>query len=413
MSLQLEKKNRIDGLSGIRIFLIMFIAAGHFIKLYITDLPEWLQGVFLNYYFFTSIFFMLSGFILTYVYFDAEKGIRISTKKFLFLRFIKIYPVHLLFILLMASRFFAVDEVKVDDYNLSYPKLYLAGTFLSQVFLLDAWNPFSLSVNGPAWSVSALFFFYFIFPIFCRYCKDFTIKQLYRTAYVLWALYLIYPTAYVILDLGSREAFYTGLLHHHPILRLPEFLIGVVACRIFELQRESRVSKPLYTDLNPSVVVMLAALLYAILPLFIPYALLHNGLFLPIQIMLVLSLAASQDKLTHFLSHPFLLKVSNASLTIFIAHYFILGWWGRVDQAFWFVITRKWEDWADLKQLVAALLQLKNQPTSVSFLSFLVGLAALIGISYLIQEYVVNPLSKWMRHLSIASSPQIKQRQTA
>ncbi|MDJ1468053.1 acyltransferase family protein [Xanthocytophaga flava] len=392
----LKVKNRINALSGIRIFLILSIAAGHFIESYISHLPQWQQGLFTNYYFSTSFFFILSGFILTYVYFDDERGIRIPVKRFLHSRLSKIYPIHLLFIVIMAPRFFSMEGSLIPGTDITITKPYIIGSFFSQVFLLDAWNPVSLSVNGPAWSISALFFFYLLFPYFCRIIKNDTVSQLQKKTLTLWAIYLIYPICYIFFDLDSQHPIFEGLLHHNPLLRLPEFLIGMLVCRIYQInqQNDQLINTPFYMRLSPSLMLIVAILAYAIFPVFIPYALLHNGLFLPIQLVLILSLAADRDLTTRFLSHPFILKVSNASLTIFIAHYFILGWWGRVDQAFRFFSSLHWRELFEVRIFLNKLIQLKNQPTDVSFTSFLIGLGVLVTVSYFLQMYFVNPIGK-------------------
>ncbi len=402
---QSPSKPTLNALSGIRFFLILCVAAGHFIKPYITYWPEWTQAIVLNYYFCTSMFFILSGFILTYVYFDEEKGIRVSDKKFLFMRFVRIYPVHLLFILGMAIGFLSGPHEDIQALGLPFEtKTILIGSFVSQLLMLDAWNPYFLSVNGPAWSISALFFFYLLFPGFCRLIRSFSASKLIALGAILWAAYLIFPTFYVLLGLEGQGVFYEGLLHRNPLLRLPEFLIGIVAGRLFLFYQKRNELIKLTAQISPVFILIISGLLYMLLPQVFPYALLHNGLFLPVQLFLILSLATGNDILTRFLAIPWLVRLSNASLTIFIGHYFILGWWGRVDQAVRFLVTRSGEELGHLKQLFANLLQLRFQAPDPSFASFLLSLAVLSLVSYLIQLYFVDKVSRWARNRYIVVS---------
>lgn len=390
--MELKKdKPKLTALSGVRFFLIMFVAIGHFIEPYIVALPKWSHDVFLGYYFSTSTFFLLSGFILTYVYFDRSAGIRISDKKFWYLRLVRLYPVHLLFLLLMLPR-----HLKSPDFGET--EKYMV--FLSQLLLVDAWNPKLQSVNIAAWSISALLFFYLIFPFFCRYIKDFTITRLVKTGLFLWGVYLLYPILYTVLGLDGK--IYEGILHHNPLIRLPEFLIGVVLCRLFVKQHESRLLHTLLGKLRPISVIPIVAAGYVVMCLSLPYALLHNGMFLPLQVALVLALTKESDPLSQFLARPVVARLGNASLTIFIGHLLLMSWWSRVDQIIQFLATRSLAEWMNMRSLLNNLLQLRYQtPGLLSLPSFFIGLAVMVVICVLIQEYFVNPVGRWLQKLVI------------
>lgn len=218
----------------------MCIAAGHFVNVYLDNLPGWVRKAANSYYFCTSTFFLLSGFTLAYVYFDGRRGIRIPDGRFWVARLSKIYPLHLAFILLLTPAFLKYGQQAAIAQGLQPGVLLIPAMYLLQVFALDAWNPFIVSVNLPAWSVSALCFFYLVFPAFCRRIRNLPLPRLSTWASLLWALYLVYPVVYTLLDWdkGPHAAMHYGLLHHNPLLRLPEFLIGVLMGRIFMLQRE-------------------------------------------------------------------------------------------------------------------------------------------------------------------------------
>ena len=390
--------DKLNALSGMRFFLVMGIAIGHFVGVYLDDFPGWVGKVATSYYFCTSTFFVLSGFVLAYVYFDGRRGIRIPDGRFWVARLSKIYPLHLIFVLLLTPAFLKHGQQAAIAQGLQPGGLLLPAMYLSQVFALDAWNPFIVSVNLPAWSVSALCFFYLVFPAFCRRIKSAPLSRLYTWALLLWAAYLVCPAVYTLLDLDKspHAVVYNGLLHHNPLLRLPEFLIGVLAARIFMVHRENGV-EAFYDRIPPSVAVAVALLAWTVLPGFVPHALLHNGLFLPVQLLLILALAGGRDTVTRFFSHPVPVRLGNASLTIFISHYFILGWWGRVDQGFRFILGQLSHGWPGATGFMESLYRLKGQQSNPSFASFLVGLAVLVVASLQIQRYFVDPLSRWLR----------------
>lgn len=102
-----------------------------------------------------TLFFTLSGFILTVNYRDRLQ--RLSARavgKYAVARFARIYPLYLLILVAIIAR------------------LELQGSsthgWLSHVLMLQAWAPHdseAFAFNGPAWSVSIEFFLYACFPI--------------------------------------------------------------------------------------------------------------------------------------------------------------------------------------------------------------------------------------------------------
>ena len=106
------------------------------------------------------VFFVLSGFILAYVYQDwFRKGWnRTEYFRFLRLRFARVYPLHLLTLLLWLL-LVALGRIGLGDNDTPY-------TFGLNLMLLHAWGftP-SISWNQPSWSISSEFFCYLLFSM--------------------------------------------------------------------------------------------------------------------------------------------------------------------------------------------------------------------------------------------------------
>ena len=97
-----------------------------------------------------SLFFVLSGFILTHVYPELETWA--ATKRFLILRVARIWPAH------VVTLFLAM---------LAYGKS-INQTFLANFTMTHAWIPMGrwfFSYNAVSWSISTEFFFYLMFPL--------------------------------------------------------------------------------------------------------------------------------------------------------------------------------------------------------------------------------------------------------
>jgi peptidoglycan/LPS O-acetylase OafA/YrhL len=126
-------------------------------------------GIVRNAHLLVPLFFVLSGFVIGRSYGDRIVDLR-SLARFQFLRFARLYPVHILFftlffVLLNGSRMIAeatgrgVAEGPVYDNDWA--------VFIQHLFLVQATGPWGspLSFNTPAWSISVEFYTYLLFGI--------------------------------------------------------------------------------------------------------------------------------------------------------------------------------------------------------------------------------------------------------
>lgn len=116
---------------------------------------------------FVDFFFVLSGFVMAYSYMD-KIGDKISFRKFILLRFGRLYPLHL-FTLFLWVPYIAVKlilfEKGIGDTDPSESNNVF--TFISNIFLLHAIDGYlPLSWNFPSWTISAEFFTYIFFFLF-------------------------------------------------------------------------------------------------------------------------------------------------------------------------------------------------------------------------------------------------------
>jgi peptidoglycan/LPS O-acetylase OafA/YrhL len=107
-----------------------------------------------------DLFFVLSGFVLYLNYGDRVTRDRASVADFLFRRFARIYPLHLLMLLgflAYAGAAMAFGSATLESQQPGY--------FLASLFLVQNWGFHEATRwNVPAWSISAEFFAYLIFP---------------------------------------------------------------------------------------------------------------------------------------------------------------------------------------------------------------------------------------------------------
>lgn len=227
-------KNEIRPLSSLR-FIAAFMVLIFHISLFLEldpDLPPALNNLTLNGFIGVSLFFVLSGFILCYTYYpNFEKGLKGKLWNFWVARFARIYPMYLLTFLL--SLFFVNDFEKAGAF---YSLVHLVGL---QSYIFDP-NYFWF-FNIPSWSVSTEVFFYMLFPfllyLVIRYLK--TVPQLLFAGVGLLAI------QFGLMTLASGWSYSDQYLVFYRLGpgRLCEFLMGILAGKLFLLWRQRPVSK--------------------------------------------------------------------------------------------------------------------------------------------------------------------------
>lgn len=207
----------LNNLTGLRFYAAFWVFLYHFFPVY-TSLPP--IDLFEVGYFGVDVFFVLSGFILTYVYYDKFFLNKVSWKDyyhFVVKRFAKIYPLHFLITLIfipvvyIAKYLFHQETLKV------YPE-----ALLQNFLMIHSWNTTEqLSWNFPSWSISAEWFAYlFLFvPLALLYRKG-------RFLFVVLGLMVISLFVYRWFRIPNFTMdFYT--VNGLPRI-IPEFILGML-----------------------------------------------------------------------------------------------------------------------------------------------------------------------------------------
>jgi len=186
-----------------------------------------------------SFFFVLSGFILTYRYWDDfSAGVsRRTYRHFLVARVARVYPSYVLALVLITAMYVVLNALRpgIHAYPPNPVTSWLANLLALQTFAptyatQQAWN-------APSWSISTELFFYYAFPFILvamarRAAGPKRLSSLLAlvVAYaVVTQLAMVWVVAAFRLDIG----YWVDLIASRNILwRLPEFLTGMVAARL-------------------------------------------------------------------------------------------------------------------------------------------------------------------------------------
>jgi peptidoglycan/LPS O-acetylase OafA/YrhL len=146
-------REHLTALTSLRFFAALLVMLYHG-TVGLKGLPPVLQGFFHNGALGVSLFFILSGLVLTYTYY----GTPIEARTFFAARFSRIYPVYLLALIVAAPLFFVgfLGTHRDQVFPLFVGKLLFAQSWIS--WMTNTWNV-------PSWSLSTEAFFYLLFPI--------------------------------------------------------------------------------------------------------------------------------------------------------------------------------------------------------------------------------------------------------
>lgn len=324
-----QSRPQLPALTSLRYLAAVWVAIFHAQAMRAFFGPEWLQPIGMVGYLGVSFFFVLSGFILVYTY--AERVV--SRREFWQLRFARIYPAFLFSLLLAAPGFFYVclkmDVAKTVP-EWIWPAAHLKIAAITTLAMVQTWIPQnSMAWHMPTWSLSNEAFFYLLFPFLLPVFGRFSRKQLlvilslgFGFGLAVTVLYnVVNPDGALALD-PHAIAPWQYFVKFNPLLRLPEFLMGM-ACGVLFLR--SKPSRRLAWPLILGGVAMVA----------ITATVLHRNPFLLLQAAVVgpafaaiIYGVALRPTGGRVLEGSFFVLLGDASYSFYLLHTMVLGAFG-------------------------------------------------------------------------------------
>lgn len=379
------RTGEIRALSGLRIVAALWVVCFHFRPLLAEASPgvrsalapilnAGAQGV--------DLFFILSGFVLTWNYLDrmGESWSTRATLRFLWLRLARVWPVYLVTMHLAAA--FAVFTLYVGRFPL--PPDVIASlnalSWLKQVFLVQLWfQPFfdGSSWDGPAWSISAEWLAYLLFGGLVLVV--FRVASVTRARGLMWLAVAaaLAPTLLLL----AHGVFYTPWSWLPRIIM--QFTAGALACaavRRLQLSDRGRHAAGL-AALGLGVAIIGG--LY-VLDAYPPQDMLDAGglidvLFVP----LVITLSIGAGTLPAVLSTSVMVYLGHISFGLYMIHEIVHTMWNWAVQQFAITLVPSW---------------------SAKFT--VLGLVLLSGLlAALLYHVVEEPARRWMRRMLDPRTP--------
>lgn len=240
-----------------------------------------------------SVFFLLSGLLLTYAHLSGEAELNQSRGRFWLARFLRIYPAYFLAFLLSAP--FVLANIR----HFPHPAGALAPT-LPFLLLLQSWIPgYWKYWNYPAWSLSVEACFYALFPALLSVIFGRRRWNWWILLSLSWLGGLLVPAALMAVAPDPNH-----WLLSWPPLRLGEFAFGMV---LGKLLIAYCIEEPPQSARRDRLATMLTLVGGVGLPVcyasgVLPYTLLDHGLLAPLTGCLLWGLACGRTWLSRVLS---------------------------------------------------------------------------------------------------------------
>jgi peptidoglycan/LPS O-acetylase OafA/YrhL len=155
-------------LTGMRIIAALWVVLFHFQPQFTALLPELDSVSFLvaRGYLAVDLFFVLSGFIISYQYMERFPAGRGDYGGFLVKRLARIYPVHIITLAFLAVivTLGGMFGVRIGD-----PDNFTPLGAVQDMLLVRGWFSQEQGWNFPAWSLSAEWLAYLCFPLVCAF----------------------------------------------------------------------------------------------------------------------------------------------------------------------------------------------------------------------------------------------------
>lgn len=211
---------KLNALTSLRFFaaLAVFLHHFHFFQHTTSSELKGLYGAFFEGFAGVTFFYVLSGFIISYSYHAQAEKRPYTAGEFLFNRFARLYPVHLLTLGIAIAAY-----VGFNNLNLIDGKVLAANALLIQSYIPD--SSYFFSFNGVAWSISAELFFYVAFITLLVKLRTRTLLVIALAMAVLIGCLINSPLRY--------NPAYSWIFYINPAFRVIDFIAGMLVFRLY------------------------------------------------------------------------------------------------------------------------------------------------------------------------------------
>jgi len=387
---RIDLKNYIPALTGVRALAAYLVFISHYAYIFDGDMPHAFQRFFTEFHIGVTIFFVLSGFLIAFRYFDNFNLTGDWFKQYLKNRVARIYPMYfLLTIGAFVYYYFTREPAIVGKFPNAIGLFFMHITFVRGFFY-----DLNFTGIGPGWSLTVEECFYFSAPIAFFIIKKY--NKFYAQIFALTAFGFLLVLIFRNVDWYGFFGNFTFMMLYTFLGRCFEFFIGIQLALIVLNRGFERKSKLNFTYLG-FVLIFICVYIMSLLTvpkgwtfgLHNPFGIITNNYFLAVAIAIFFyGLLTETTLLKKVLSNPFVELLGKSSYIFYLIH---LGYmYNLVHMGFnWlndrtFELYDKWGfDW--------------HSPFEYDGLNLLYAFIILNAISILLFKTIEEPLNHYIR----------------
>jgi len=387
---RIDLKNYIPALTGVRALAAYLVFISHYAYIFDGGMPHAVQRFFNEFHIGVTIFFVLSGFLIAFRYFDNFHLTGDWFKQYLKNRVARIYPMY--FLLTGGAfiyYFFTREPAIVGKFPSAIGLFFMHITFVRGFFY-----DLNFTGIGPGWSLTVEECFYFSAPI-----AFFIIKK-----YNKFYLQILSITGFgFLMVLIFRNVDWYGFFGNFTFMTLYtyfgrcfEFFVGIKLALFVHQHGVERTNKIRFTYLGfAGIFACIAAMSRFAIPmgwsagLHNPLGIITNNYVLPVFIaMFFYGLITEGSNLKRILANPFVELLGKSSYIFYLVHlgymytmmHHTFNWFN--DQVF--ALYDQWAvDW--------------HSPFEYDSLNLLYAFIVLNCISVLLFKFIEEPLNHYIR----------------
>lgn len=257
-----------------------------------------------------SFFFILSGFVLSYSYKERLQNKQLSLSKYWIARVARIYPLHLLTLILAIPL-----SLQYMNEGLWYFKLLLNATLLHGFTPSDGYY---FTFNSVSWSLSGEIFFYLAFPLLVTLLS----KKAFRIAIPVVYTVLILVGIYFI-----RDIFHHALFYVNPLVRTGDFIIGMLLYRLYQQTKDTSILRKRRSATIAEVASIALLGIFVLFHQYIPVGYRYSVYYWLPMAVIIYTFAFSGGAVSKVLSHKWLVYLGEISFGMYMIHILVFKYY--------------------------------------------------------------------------------------
>ncbi|GAB3928306.1 acyltransferase family protein [Mucilaginibacter myungsuensis] len=388
--MQTAQPNYFPALTGVRALAAYLVFISHYDYVGEDIFPAWLTRFFHEFHIGVTVFFVLSGFLITYRYYNNFQLTGNWFRKYLKNRVARIYPMY--FLLTTAAFvywYFTKDPVITKNFPSPFG-LYLMNVFFVRGFFSQLWD----TGIAQGWSLTVEECFYFSAPFIFYLAAKF--KRLYVQPVIITAFGVLLVLIFRNVNWYGLFGNFTFMMLYTFFGRCFEFFVGMFLALQLLNKGFGRTNNIRYTYIGFVSIFALVAVMSrlpipdgAVAGLQHPVGIILNNYFIAAAIALFFyGLLTEDTSMKSALALPFVELLGKASYIFYLIHLgyiyiFFHNWFDQLNEKA-FNLYDKWGvDWPS--------------PFQFGLLNLLYGFIILNIISIILFKFIEEPLNHYIR----------------